>query len=147
MKCFKLSVVMIMIIFIINASCSSKITADKMGGSCSYVKFEGYAKITSIVPAPESEYNCPEKPELVTFEFTPLDKSDRKKYRFTGYSDSAVNMRINDGVNPSHAWIKNNGIAIGKKFRCFRTELSKGTCTPVIYTFPDLNLFPETGCR
>jgi len=146
MKYSKFFVLIIPALLLINTSCIEKKRAVINGGSCSYVKFEGHAVIKSITPAPASDYNCPEEPQKIIFEFIPSNVSDRQKYKFTNFSDSAVSMKINDGANPSMTWVKNNKIEKGKKFRCFRTELVKGTCTPVIFTFTDLDLFPVDGC-
>jgi hypothetical protein len=146
MRYFKLSVLIIMAISIFNLSCSSGRNAEsKNGSSCSYVKYEGYAVIKSIIPAPASEYNCPDNPRKIIFEFTPANLSDRQKYRFANFSDTAAAMRINDGANPSLAWIKSNKIEVGKKYKCFRTEIIEGTCTPAGFIFPDLDLFPGSG--
>lgn len=147
MKHLKFYVLIILALSMINSSCSGKIREDISGGGCDYVKFEGYARIKSITPAPAGDYNCPDKPMLIVFEFIPANISDRQKYRFKDFSDTTAKLKINDGANPSLAWVKKNKIETGKKFRCFRTEIVKGTCTPVIFTFPDLNLFPETGCK
>lgn len=117
------------------------------GGLCEYSSYEGYAVIKAIKAAPASEYNCPNNARQVVFEFTPDNISDRQKYRFTNVSDSPLTMKINDGANPSLTWIKNNKITVGAKFKCIRTEITKGTCTPVVFKFPELNLFPETGCN
>lgn len=150
MKYFKLSAAVILAAALIQTSCSSgnsKVNAEPSGGKCSYVKFDGSAMIKSIRPAPKSEYNCPDKPMQIIFEFTPVNLSDRQKYNFTNFKDSDVHMKINDGVNPSMAWIKKNKIMTGKKYKCIRTEITKGTCTPVGFIFPELNLMPETGCN
>lgn len=133
-------------LIIMNTSCSSNKSGSR-DGACEYAKYEGYAVIKSIKPAPASEYNCPDSPQKIIFDFTPLNISDRKSYVFSNRPDSGAELRINDGINPSLAWVKKNGITAGKKFKCFRTELKKGTCTPVIFTFPELNLFPENGCK
>ncbi len=147
MKHSEVYLIIILSLLMINSSCCSKPKEEISGGSCSYVKFEGFAVIKSITAAPASEYNCPVKPMQIIFEFTPLNISDRQKYKFKEFKDTAVKMRINDGANPPLAWIKKNGIEPGKKFRCFREEITKGTCTPVCFKFTDLNLFPETGCK
>jgi len=147
MKYLKVSVALIMALSLIQASCCSKKRDDINGGACSYNKFEGYAIIKSITAAPSSEYNCPDKPQKIVFEFIPSDKSDKQKYKFKSFNDSSASMHINDGANPSMKWVKANRIEKGKKFKCFRTEIAKGTCTPVIFTFPDLDLFPKEGCK
>lgn len=142
--CTLISAALIMTI----TACSSKLNkAESERSGCEYVRYEGYAIIKSVKPAGASEYNCPDNPQKIVFDFTPLNISDRKSYIFTNRSDSGAELKINEGINPSLAWVKMNGITAGKKFRCFRTELKKGTCTPVIFTFPELNLFPENGCK
>ena len=150
MKYLKLSAAVILAAALIQTSCSSgnsRIKAELSGGECSYVKIEGSAKIKSIKPAPESDYNCPDTPMQITFEFTPVNLSDRQKYKFSNFKDSDVHMKINDGANPSISWIKKNKIVAGKKYKCIRTEITTGTCTPVGFVFPELNLMPETGCK
>lgn len=147
MRCIKLSAVFILAFALIQTSCTSKVKAEPEGGSCSYNKFEGFAVIKSIKPAPAKEYNCPDKPMQITFEFTPVNLSDRQKYKFTNFKDSDVHMKINDGANPSMIWIKKNKIEVGKKYKCIRTEITKGTCTPVGFQFPELDLMPQTGCN
>ncbi len=149
MKKFNVFTLIIAVLIMMNTSCNSNITrkGETEGGACEYSKFEGYAVIKSIKPAPASEYNCPDNPQKIVCDFTPLNISDRKSYRYTNRSDSGVELKINDGANPPLSWVKKNGITAGKKFKCFRTELKKGTCTPVIFIFTELNLFPETGCK
>ncbi len=147
MRYFKVYVVLIMALTMSGFSCSSKNMEKPSGGGCVYNKFEGYAVIKSISNAPADEYNCPDQPMKILFEFTPLNLSDRQKYKFTNISDTSRSLQINDGANPSLNWIKKNKIEVGKKYKCFRTEIASGTCTPVGFTFSDLNLFPESGCK
>jgi hypothetical protein len=147
MKNFKVYFVLIMAFSMFSISCSSKNIEKPSGGGCVYNKFEGYAVIKSISNAPADEYNCPNQPKKILFEFTPLNLSDRQQYKIKNFSDTSRSLQINDGANPSLDWIKKNKIEVGKKYKCFRTELVSGTCTPVIFTFSDLNLFPESGCK
>lgn len=147
MKYLRVYLVLILALLMVQTSCSSKNRENPSGGSCTYNKFEGYAVIKSIRNAPADEYNCPNQPKKILFEFTPLNQADRQKYRFKNFSDSSRSLQINDGANPSLDWIKKNKIEVGKKYKCFRTEIVSGTCTPVGFTFSDLNLFPENGCK
>jgi len=147
MKYLRVCLVVFFALSMIQTSCSSKNMEKPSGGGCTYNKFEGYAVIKSISKAPADEYNCPNQPKKILFEFTPVNLSDRQKYKITNSSDSSRSLQINDGANPSLDWIKKNNIKVGKKYKCFRTEIVSGTCTPVIFTFTDLNLFPENGCK
>ncbi|MCK5169597.1 MAG: hypothetical protein KAQ75_06940 [Bacteroidales bacterium] len=135
---------LILVLSMIQISCEKNDDID--GNICEYIKYEGIAKIKLISIAPSDEYNCPNEPKKIKFEFTPDNISDRDQYNYTNYNDSANYMRINAGMNPSQLWIDNNKIEIGKEYKCFRTEIKKGTCTPVIFEFPDLDLFPSNGC-
>ena len=147
MKYLGVYLVLIFAFAMVQTSCSSKIMKQPSGGSCTYSKFEGYAVIKSISSAPADEYNCPDQAKKIVFEFTPLNLSDRHKYKIKNVSDSSRSLQMNDGANPSLSWIKKNKIEVGKKYKCFRTEISSGTCTPVVFTFSELNLFPENGCK
>jgi hypothetical protein len=44
-------------------------------------------------------------------------------------------------------WINKNNIKVGNEYKCNRCEQTKGTCTPVVFEFPDIDLFPSTGCK
>ena len=143
----QLGFLILVILSVIQVSCKKNDDNDKVGGGCEYIKYEGIAKIKSIYTVPSDEYNCPNEPKKIKFEFTPNNISDRDQYKYTNYNDSANYMRINAGMNPSQLWIDNNKIEIGKEYKCFRTEIKKGTCTPVVFEFPDLDLFPSNGCN
>ncbi len=147
MKNLMISAAFVIALTVICISCGKNSISDAEGGACEYSKIEGFAKIISIKPAPADAYNCPDNPRQIIFQFTPANSSDREKYRFKNFSDSSIELKINDGVNPPLSWIKKNKIEAGKKYICIRTELLKGTCTPVIFRFPELNLFPDGGCK
>lgn len=116
------------------------------GQNCQYKKIAGKAKIISISSAPTDEINCPLNPKKVIFSFTPDDTSARNNYLFKSWSDTSTLM-INAGTNPSQYFLDSLNISIGSEFICNRQEISQGTCTPVIFEFTTINLFPENGCR
>lgn len=118
----------------------------KNGNECKYNEYEGKAIIISIGDAPSNENNCPNNPRKVMFAFVPLDSSVRKDYIFKNWSDT-TNMTINAGLNPSQQLLDSLGISIGAEFTCKRQEITQGTCTPVCFIFPGLNLNSENGCR
>lgn len=127
-----------------NSSCEK---GAVVGGECTYIEYRGYAKIKSIINAPVDESNCPNNPRKIKFEFTPDDILDTALYLFNNYSDSINYIRINSGMNPSQTWIDENGIQVGNQYVCYRNEIIKGTCPPVIFSFQDLNLHPKNGCK
>jgi len=133
------------IVLLIQTSCERN--ENLIGGECKYVEYIGKAIITSIIDAPIDEQNCPNNPRKIKFEFTPDNISDTTLYMFNNYTDSINYIKINSGMNPSQIWIDNNQINIGNQYVCYRNEIIQGTCSPVIFTFQDLNLNPKNGCQ
>lgn len=109
-----------------------------VGGGCQYKSIAGEAKILSIESAPASASNCPIEPQLIKFVFTADDSTAK---------DIIAELRINAGMNPSLKWLKDNDVNVGKIYRVERQEITNGTCSPVVYKFLDLNVFPTTGCN
>lgn len=118
-----------------------------VGGACEYNQIEGTAVITSIEDAPADEYNCPVNPKKVLFTFIPNDPNAPDNYQFKNVLDSIQDISINAGRNPSLIWIEQNGLAVDNVYVCTREEITSGTCTPVVFTFQDLDLFPDSGCN
>jgi|GEM_PF-6558894 len=109
-----------------------------VGGGCQYKSIAGTAEILSIESAPTSGSNCPIEPQLIKFVFTSDDLTVR---------DIIAELRINAGMNPSLKWVEDNDITVGKTYRVERQKITSGTCTPVVYKFLDLDVFPATGCN
>jgi hypothetical protein len=118
-----------------------------IGGGCEYTQIEGTAIITAIEDAPADENNCPNNPKKVSFKFIPNDPSAPDNYKFENVLDSIQYLSINDGKNPSLTWIEANGVTVDSVYTCFREEITTGTCTPVIFSFQALDLFPDSGCN
>ena len=114
--------------------------------NCQYKKFAGKAKIISISSAPTDENNCPLNPKKVIFAFTPNDSNAINNYLFRSWSDTST-LKINAGTNPSQNFLDSLNIFIGSEFICNRQEISQGTCTPVVFEFTTIKLFPQNGCR
>jgi len=107
---------------------------DITGGECTYIQTLGTAEIISITPAPAETYNCPNNPVEVVFDFTPenpIDESD---------NDKGQRMTVGAGMNPSLDLITAKGIAVGNVYICIRNDIETGTCTPWIFTFPNIDL-------
>jgi hypothetical protein len=128
-------------------SCTSANSEQLDGGPCDYQRYSGSAIIAEIVPAPSGDYNCANQPMRIKFIFIPDDSTASAKYRFNQWSDTCQYLRINAGCNPSFAWVDKNNIKAGNTYKCFRCEETKGSCTPVVFEFPEINLFPENGCN
>ena len=120
---------------------------NQLGGECEYKSIPGKAVIFSITDAHDTSFNCPNEPKAIKFHFTPDNLEDIDNYLYPNWKDSNKLITIHSGMNPSNNWVIRNGIDINDKFTCFRKEILKGTCTPVIFDFPDLDLYPEKYCE
>ena len=128
-------------------ACDNNDESEMTGGNCNYIKYTGKATITAIEDAPATENNCPNNPKKVSFEFVPDNASSVNNYIFPNVIDSMQYLSINSGMNPSLTWLENNAVEVGQVFVSFREEIIEGTCTPVIYTFSELDTMPSDGCN
>ena len=103
-----------------------------VGGRCHYVAIAGTAVITSVA-------DDETRPGVrIIFNFNPDDPSVRSRYRLPTWVDQSNSLTIHGGMNPSRQWACRHKIAQGRTFRCNRREIVVGSCTPVIFEFPDL---------
>ena len=105
-----------------------------VGGPCAYKDIPGWARIVSIQTAPPKAHNCPNDPVEVRFDFIPADPSLEAKQA------EDLTLTVGGGMNPARSYVAAKGIVKGKTYRCVRREITKGTCTPVLYTFPKIDL-------
>jgi len=105
---------------------------DIVGGPCEYVDIEGVATITSI-----SDPDAGGTVEVL-FDFTPNDPEASNDYLFPDWSDTGRNLTVGSGQNPTAEWVEEHEIIVESTLTCIRKEIITGTCTPVIFSFPDL---------
>lgn len=103
------------------------------GGPCEYLEIPGTAKITAIKPA-GAGYNCPRNPVEVLFNFTPDDPKRSSR------NAQDRHFQIGSGMNPSMDFVENLGLKVGQTLRCIRKEIVRGTCSPLGFDFPDVDL-------
>ncbi|MEM7182817.1 MAG: hypothetical protein AAF518_18035 [Spirochaetota bacterium] len=125
------------------SSCGSGAKETKAGGACQYKEFPGTMEITKIEEDPQGIRNIYKDPVVVTFSFTPDDADAVNKYRFVKFLKDGGTLHINGGKNPPRKCIEEQGYTVGSKHKAIRTELRKGTCTPVVYLHPE---FEEHKC-
>jgi hypothetical protein len=102
------------------------------GDPCRYDAIAGTAVITSVVDAED----CPGV--NILFDFHPEDPSALSTYHLPQWHDQSNSLTIQGGLHPSRQWANRHKVAPGKKFRCIRREMTFGTCTPVVFEFPEL---------
>jgi len=123
------------------ASAPQKDTKNSLlGGPCQYQDVSGTALITFVGPAPAGEYNCPNQAQKVLFSFYPADADAAESYLFPGWADEGNSLSVGGGANPPASWVLSQGLEIGVHIPAIRREIVSGTCTPVLFFFPGLDM-------
>jgi len=112
-----------------------------VGGPCAYVTVVGRAVISRVTEAPKGSYSCVGGVEVV-FAFTPDDPSATGRYVHEYWPDQDQRFTVGAGANPPRGWAERVGLLEGSVHRCERHEITKGTCAPVLFFFPEI---PRTG--
>ena len=120
-------------------ACGGELGGRHVGGVCEYQRIHGRATIADVRVADPSANNCRDAVEVV-FTFLPDDPSAPLHYRFLNYPDTERHFLVGAGMNPPRKWARSKGLVKGAVHRCVRSEIVKGTCTPVTFTFPDLDM-------
>ena len=124
-------------IFMILPLSACRTSGNKVGGPCTYTDIPGTAVIQALeVPLP-SEAGCYD-PVRVVFDFIPGPGAGDKMGLLGELT--AQRLTVGGGMNPSRIWADLKGLRPGKNIPCVRKEIDQGTCTPVVYTFPGLNM-------
>jgi hypothetical protein len=101
-------------------------------GACTYNRFPGKAEIVSL------EFIGNSQVEL-TFHFIPDNPDAPAAYRFSHVPDSNRKKIFYHGEDTWDAWAKEKGIVPPAEIACIRAEITSGTCTPVVFVFPDID--------
>lgn len=124
--------------FLLMCSHGDDLSGTLSTGPCEYRQTQGHAVITAVRSAASGTYNCKRAVQII-FDFIPDDPLAQKNYRFPQQSDSNRLFTVGAGMNPPDGWAQRVGLVQGSTHRCIRQEITKGTCTPVIFSFPDLD--------
>jgi hypothetical protein len=111
----------------------------RIGGSCEYRRIFGWAAITETRSADPGANNCKDAVEVI-FTFSPDDPRALQSHLFADLPDSGQYLHVGAGLNPARAWARRKGLVKGAVHRCIRSEIVKGACTPVVFTFPELDM-------
>lgn len=110
--------------------------SPKTGGQCDYKSYNGQAEITSINRIEKSPNGSPEAYEI-KFTFIP-DQEIEEEFARTGGKEFL--LLLNNSSYPDIKFLEKYGISAGKLFKCSLKVITKGTCTPIIFEFPSINL-------
>ncbi len=122
-------------IFLFFSCSSSSRNPDPTGGPCTYTSTTGTATIVSLNSASTSNNNCNNNPVEVVFYFTPNNPADANDA-----IDKNRVLTVGDGKNPPLNYVLGKGLTIGSTHPCTRQIEVSGTCSPIIFTFTDVDL-------
>jgi hypothetical protein len=105
-----------------------------VGGPCQYKSYPGQATIVSIVPYQEGKTDNIERYE-VRFSFTPRQKIEDGFARVEG---KTFHLYGDYFQYPDKNFLIRNNIQVGKVLEGRLQAITSGTCTPVLFDFPDL---------
>ena len=132
-----LVVAVLVLVAVMLGACSKAVSGPVVGGHCQYVDIPGVARIASIEEAASTDYNCANAVK-VTFDFVPNDPAAVNNYHFPSWGDKGQSFAVGAGMNPPKIWVLEQGLTEGSEHACVRSEITKGTCTPVIFSFPEI---------
>lgn len=107
-------------------------TNPKLGGQCDYQEYPGKAEVISVTQKLDKRDTY-----IVKFHFYPQKPIKQKIAHFSGKE----HLLLMDGFRaPTVTFVHRHGIRTGKQFDCIMKVITKGTCTPVLFEFPGLDM-------
>lgn len=110
-----------------------------VGGPCEYKAYPGRATIVSV-----------QKKERPAKAGAPLSAVYEVKFSFTPHGEIKEGYGRVEGKEyllllanssyPGPGFLKKYGIKPGKFFECYLKVITRGTCTPVLFDFPTIDL-------
>ena len=110
-----------------------------VGGPCQYREYPGRAVILSVQKQEgRTQAGAPAADAYeVKFSFTPDKKIEEGWVQIEGKEHLLL---LTNSSLPGPGFLKKYGIERGKGFDCNMKVITKGTCTPVLFEFPAIDL-------
>ena len=109
-----------------------------VGGRCEYMRYKGKAKIVSIRKIkPPKNYTGPSY-ELYEVKYS-FSAEEKIKKAHENLGKKEYLLTLTNSWYPGPKFLQKYGIMTGKTFDCYLKVIVKGTCTPVIFEFPDID--------
>ncbi|MCD4736116.1 MAG: hypothetical protein K8R53_08745 [Bacteroidales bacterium] len=116
----------------------------KTGGPCQYREYNGSAVITSLKKKGEVKNRDKGFQALyeVKFSFFPKEKI---KEEFVQVKNREYDLKLENSSDPWLDFIEKYAIKEGKAFDCILKVITRGTCTPLLFDFPSIDLGDTLG--
>lgn len=108
-----------------------------VGGPCAYADFPGKATITAITPLAGGNQGLPYPGLTVTFTFTP-DQPMAGEPLYV--PDKVQHLTLAGGRAPGQRFVDTYKLRPGLSLPCQLRLIRQGTCTPVLFEFPGIDL-------
>jgi len=100
------------------------------GGPCEYKKYRGRCEIISIDKKGSDSYE-------VKFIF---HTDEEIKEAYGKVEGRQFLLLLKNSSYPKRGFLKKYSIEVGRSFDCYMSVIKKGTCTPIIFEFPTIDL-------
>lgn len=140
---FLLLLALLLVALLETASAQS---AQVVGGPCQYADFPGKIKILSVKTLPQPanlQTRLPYQPYEVFFSFTPA-KNTPESQTLAGRSHS---LTLSGGTPPGPEFLRKYKIRQGATFACEGHIITKGTCSPVVFTLHGIDVFDHSELK
>lgn len=114
----------------------------KLGGPCEYTSYQGACTITSIegTAVSEQQKGITGGPRYEGFEILyHFEGRDSIPQRWQELVSREHTLQLANSWYPGPKFIERYEIEVGKKFDCTVLLITKGTCTPVIFKFENID--------
>ena len=133
---------MLFSVFFMSVSCAETKTHEKgrvVGGPCNYKSYAGTAEVIRIEKAyPKSQDGKKNTDGYdVHFVFHPETALQEKYARV---EEKSHTLLLTNGSRPTMGFLKKYGIKTGNMLPCELMVIVKGTCTPMLFKFPTVDL-------
>ena len=124
----------VFLIFWVSVSC-----VGVVGGPCAYKTYPGSAEIVSVqkIKRLNSNGNPGDDGYDVRFVF---HAETAPEETYAQVKEKIHRLLLTNGSHPGKGFLKKYGIETDKVFSCRLEVIAKGTCTPVIFNFPNIDL-------
>lgn len=110
-----------------------------VGGSCEYKHYKGQATITSIRKKELPEDYAGRSYESYEVKFSFFSEEEIKEAHGQVKGREYILMLTNSWY-PGPKFLEKYRIKAGKSFECYLKVIIRGTCTPVLFDFPTIDL-------
>ena len=114
-------------------------TPKVVGGQCEYIRYKGKATIISI-----REKKMPRDyvgPSYENYEVKFSFFSDEEiKEAYGKVKGREYSLMLDNSWYPGPKFLEKYGLETGKSFECYLKVITRGTCTPVLFEFPTIDL-------